>query len=57
MPSKSSYPVVAAALISLALASLISAAERKGPSFSIEDDPSSKVGSPKLVLIAVSDFQ
>lgn len=30
---------------------------KKGPRISVGDDPSMKEGSPKLVLIEISDFQ
>jgi hypothetical protein len=49
------YLVVAAATV-LALGSS-PAAVAKGPTISVGDDPTLKEGSPKLVLVEVSDFQ
>ncbi len=47
----------AAAGAVLILGSQSSAWAMKGPKIPVGDDPSMKEGSPKLVLIEVSDFQ
>jgi len=49
--------VLAAVGIVLVFGSQSWAFAKKGPKISVGDDPSLKEGSPKLVLVEVSDFQ
>jgi hypothetical protein len=49
-------PMLVVAGVVLALGSS-PAAVAKGPTISVGDDPTLKEGSPKLVLVEVSDFQ
>lgn len=50
-------PLVIALGVILVLGAQSSAFAKKNPRISIGDDPSTKEGSPGLVLVEISDFQ